>query len=665
MTSRPLKLTIFPNPQATELSQREMTWPKFIRMLRGLKPRNKKASLLIKLATFTGEPNGTGCLRYDVAVVAVTGIEGDYDAGAVTAEEACERLQHHGLLAVVVTTHSHTADFPRWRVFAPLAVDHAPDDCTRLVAGLNGALGGILAGESFTLSQSYYVGPPPQGEYKVLETSGTVCLDQWPELDHCAIYKDAGRSAPADVSAPVPSAPGALLKELLQGEEVHDNSMRLTGHLVHKGLDDSTIRLFFEPIATVVAEVRSEERARELMGTELQRMIDGARSKGYCEPKVEQSKFEFIRACDMQVNPISWLVNNYFEANTLVVVYGPPGKGKSFVALDVSCCIAAGIDFHGHDVKSGAVFYIAGEGHNGIARRVGAWAQHHGVSKPARLYLSKAPTNLVNATNAARVAEAVQELVNTTGETPKLIVIDTMARNFVGDENSATDVGQFVTNVDNMRRRWDATVLIIHHSGKDSQRGSRGSSALKGAVDAEYELSRDEGTKQIRLSGHKMKDADLPPHLMFEMVQQQVWLNENDVTSSAILRLLNDIELMEPETTGLGKNQLVALENLRRLTNEPPGEDPHAPVHLSSWKSACEEDGVSRNRFHESRKSLIERELIRIEGDAVYLCPAGHSALRVSYRTDIPGDSKIGRLAQEPDIKRTRAGHEQLLDELI
>lgn len=650
MTSRSLKLTIFPNPQATDLSQREMTWPKFIRMLRGLKPRDKKASPLIKLATFTGEPNGNGCLRYDVAVVAVTGIEGDYDAGAVTAEEACERLQRHGLLAVVVTTHSHTADFPRWRVFAPLAVDQAPDDRTRLVAGLNGALGGILAGESFTLSQSYYVGPPPQGEYKVLETSGTVFLDQWPELDHCAIYKDTGRSAPANVNAPVPSAPGAVLKELLQGDEVHGNTLRLIGHLVHKGLDDATIRLFFEPIATVVAEVRSEERARKLMGTELQRMIDGARSKGYGEPNMAQSEFGFVCARDMQVMNISWLVRDYFEANTIVVVYGPPGKGKSFLALDVACCIAAGIDFHGHAAKSGAVFYIAGEGHNGIARRIEAWAQHHGTSRPARLYVSKAAINLVNATHAERVAEAVQELVNTTGETPQMIVIDTMARNFVGDENSATDVGQFVSNLDRMRRQWNAMILIIHHSGKASERGSRGSSALKGAVDAEYELKRDDTDKLIRLIAHKMKDADHPPPLTFELVPELVWLDNDEVTSSAVLRLADCKEPMKAEIALPGKHPRAAWEVLMGMVNLFVADDQSDPVQIDAWRRKCEEvAGMERNRFHEAKKTLAERGLIRIEGNAVALGPSARSTLEVSDRTDgSEGSKRAERHLKQP-----------------
>jgi len=148
-------------------------------------------------------------------------------------------------------------------------------------------------------------------------------------------------------------------------------------------------------------------------------------------PAIEQPAsapaFRFVTADDMPIKPIAWLIREYFEEDTFAVLYGPPGKGKSFFALDVSCCIATGTDFHGHEVKKGAVFYIAGEGHNGIARRLAAWAKYNGVTLAgAPLFVSEGPTDLASATNAARVAVAVQQLADATGKAPVLIVIDTL-----------------------------------------------------------------------------------------------------------------------------------------------------------------------------------------------------------------------------------------------
>jgi hypothetical protein len=275
--------------------------------------------------------------------------------------------------------------------------------------------------------------------------------------------------------------------------------------------------------------------------------------------------FRFVAAGDMPIKPIAWLIDKYIEQDALAVMFGPPGKGKSFVALGLSCCIATGEEFHGHAVQQGSVFYIAGEGHNGLARRLRAWALHNNIElKGAPLFISDGATDFANTANAAQVAAAVQQLADNTGQTPVLIVIDTLARNFGGDENSATEVGNFIRHVDtHLRHKWKATVLIVHHSGKDGDRGARGSSALKGAADAEYEVSRNDDDKIIRLTPRKMKDAEEPPPLAFELVGVPLLDNRGNPVSGAALKLT---EYTAPAaTSGMGKNQQKVLAVLEQL----------------------------------------------------------------------------------------------------
>jgi hypothetical protein len=375
------------------------------------------------------------------------------------------------------------------------------------------------------------------------------------------------------------------------------------------------------------------------------------------------SNFRFVAACNMPIKPIAWLVHNYIEEDALTVMYGPPGKGKSFVALDLSCCIASGTAFHGHSVKPGIAIYIAGEGHNGIARRLHAWALHNQTAIPPLLYVSEAPTDLSSATNAARVAEAVRQIADATNEPPVLIVIDTMARNFSGDENSATDVGQFIRNVDALRRHWKATVLVVHHSGKDGLRGARGSSALKGAADAEYEVSRSDEDKLVRLTPRKMKDAEEPPSLAFELIGVQVRDNSGAMVGGAALRLTEYTTPAAPSCTKLGKQQKAALETLERMHSEivqrlqSQGREDH-PVYITTetWKEKCEETGIPRQRFHDAKNSLVERELIRIDGAHVFLVRPIRSPLESPDRTDNKTTCETGQTGHEPDENRTLSG---------
>lgn len=346
------------------------------------------------------------------------------------------------------------------------------------------------------------------------------------------------------------------------------------------------------------------------------------------EPPVSAQAFRFVKAGEMSIRPIAWLIREYIEENAFAVLYGPPGKGKSFFALDVSCCIATGTNFHGHAVKKGPVFYIAGEGHNGIARRLAAWAKLNNVSLAgAPLFVSDGPTDLASATNAARVAEAVQQLADVTGETPVLIVIDTLARNFGGDENSATDVGQFVRHVDShLRHKWKATTLIVHHSGKDGERGARGSSALKGAADAEYEVSRNDEDKIIRLTPRKMKDAEEPPPLAFELVGVSVQDNEGNLLGGAALKVTEYIVPLAPAKSGMGKNQQMALAILEQMHKEIADrlasqgrEDQPVNILIEDWRKKCEANDIPRNRYKEVSDALAKRKAIRLDGSHVVL----------------------------------------------
>ena len=343
---------------------------------------------------------------------------------------------------------------------------------------------------------------------------------------------------------------------------------------------------------------------------------------------LEVPHFRFVAAGEMPIKPVAWLIHRYLEKDTLAVMFGPPGKGKSFIALDLSCCIATDTAFHGLPVAQGAVFYIAGEGHNGIARRLSAWAVLNSVSlEGAPLFISEGPTNLASAANAAKVAEAVQALADKTGAHPELIVIDTLARNFGGDENSATEVGQFVRHVDiHLRHRWKATTLIVHHSGKDGERGARGSSALKGAADAEYEVSRHDDDKLIRLTARKMKDADEPPPLAFELVSVPVLDNTGSPIGAAALRSMAYSLPATPAKSGMGKNQQRALVLLEGLHSDIAGrlarqgrDDLPVLIEHEDWRQRCEDDGIQRNRYKEARDALEKRRAIRLEGPHVFL----------------------------------------------
>lgn len=102
---------------------------------------------------------------------------GDYDAGEVSVAEAVRRLRKAGIVAAVYTTRRHTPERPRWRVVAPLSAPVGPDGYGELLDLLNGALGGILAPESWEATRCYFYGRVKGAEYVFDQVVGAVFLD--------------------------------------------------------------------------------------------------------------------------------------------------------------------------------------------------------------------------------------------------------------------------------------------------------------------------------------------------------------------------------------------------------------------------------------------------------------------------------------------------------
>src|SRR5438874_4335197 len=97
-------------------------------------------------------------------------------------------------------------------------------------------------------------------------------------------------------------------------------------------------------------------------------------------PPQPTEKFKLYTIDDLRQLPSPiWLIESLIGLNTLVVLYGQPASGKSFVALDMALSIASGQPWHSHGVEKKAVIYVVGEGGRGLAARVEAWLKLRGI----------------------------------------------------------------------------------------------------------------------------------------------------------------------------------------------------------------------------------------------------------------------------------------------
>ena len=295
--------------------------------------------------------------------------------------------------------------------------------------------------------------------------------------------------------------------------------------------------------------------------------------------------------------PLEWLVKGFLLPQSQCVIFGDPAAGKSLLTLDWAASIALGRPWNGHKVKQGGVIYIAGEGHFGIRRRLLAWAIHNNAVdalQNAPIAVSSRGTQFTDDDAFDELRTAIDDFRDTNGN-PALIVVDTLHRNLGGDDNAAADIGKMYARLDELRELYEATIVVVHHSGHGDKTRSRGSSAIRGSVDTELRVEVD--ALDVRtLSATKVKDAATPAPIHFKLNQVELpWQTIDGEFETSVV-------LVQTEASGkqarLTPNQRQCLQALRDAMMRD-GTRPDMTGHDVPAKAVTEE--TWRKRYRELR----------------------------------------------------------------
>jgi hypothetical protein len=202
--------------------------------------------------------------------------------------------------------------------------------------------------------------------------------------------------------------------------------------------------------------------------------------------------------------PIAWHVKGILPKLESGFVFGQSGDGKTFFITDLLLHVADGRKWRGHRVKRGRVAVVCAEGAGGYAQRLQAAAQHLGIDLEAVCF------EILPAAPQLASKAAVDDLIARIQARGSfdLLLIDTLAQVAVGlDENSA-EMQCVLSACKAIHAATGATVILVHHAGKDASKGARGWSGMKAALDFEVEVTRDpaDDTRVARIS--KQKDGE-------------------------------------------------------------------------------------------------------------------------------------------------------------
>lgn len=340
---------------------------------------------------------------------------------------------------------------------------------------------------------------------------------------------------------------------------------------------------------------------------------------------------------DVDLDPeAEWLIAGVLPDKGLSALWGDPGSGKSFLALDMGMVVSAGGEWFGNASVKAGVAYIAAEGGRGVKKRLVAYRNRFGA--PRGLPFALIPTAIDLCTEDHETEALIAELrdVASAMSVPLgLVIIDTLSRVMAGgNENDSQDMGALIRNADRIRELTGAHVMFVHHGGKDRDKKTRGHSSLFGALDTAIEVTINETSGLRSAKIRKQKDGEDGTCFTFKLDVVEMAHSAGQAITSCVIR--PEEQSGDADTAGQRRVSgvtAIALDALRKAVVEhgrAPPPSPHIPSHTAAvspdlWRRyfyqmrGSETPEANKKAFKRASVDLQNRGLIASWGDFTWL----------------------------------------------
>lgn len=223
-------------------------------------------------------------------------------------------------------------------------------------------------------------------------------------------------------------------------------------------------------------------------------------------PSTGGRKSRFFVASDLAGKPVpprDWLVPDLIPSGTVTLLTGDGGTGKSLVAIQLAVACAAGKPWLGRKAASGQALFISAEDdEDELHRRLQDVAQAEDVEFSSLDQLtirSLAGEDALLASLEPRSGTLRRSSLYNEIDAflidlkPVVLVLDTLADLFPGNENDRAQARQFVGLLRRLAMRHQCAVVLLSHpslSGMQSGSGTSGSTGWRNSVRSQLYLHR-------------------------------------------------------------------------------------------------------------------------------------------------------------------------------
>jgi hypothetical protein len=140
-------------------------------------------------------------------------------------------------------------------------------------------------------------------------------------------------------------------------------------------------------------------------------------------------------------------------------------------------------------------------------------------------------------------------------------------------------MNKFIQRIDELKEEFQASMVIVHHTGHGSNGRARGSSVLPAALDYEFKVERDKNSDDkamlVTLKQTLVKDGTPIDELYFQF--KELMLLGYDGVTSGVLALTDE----SPRKIGFTKAREETIKAIEKIQKEKAPNDP-----VSHWVKA-------------------------------------------------------------------------------
>ena len=202
---------------------------------------------------------------------------------------------------------------------------------------------------------------------------------------------------------------------------------------------------------------------------------------------IQEGVYSVGQLYKMNLN-VSWIINDILPVGGLMILSGSHGIGKSFMSLDLAVKMTQKLSclwLNKFKLQSGPVAYVDTE--NGLPLIKHRLELLGAKEDDCLKIVYRRSFDINNEIDFNRLSGDLKEI------NPVLIIIDSLRRCHIANENDAGNMSQVMNKIQNLH---PAAKIVLHHTCKNGN-GLRGSGDLSAVVDSHLQLKKAEDCRSI------------------------------------------------------------------------------------------------------------------------------------------------------------------------